>query len=74
MVFPTRAGSRPFPVEGCSIQSLMRTAMRVHFWRWHVRYTVVILEEGDLTHPRFPLCDILVLCKALNGTHRCRAQ
>ena len=44
--------------------------MRVNFWHRHVSGTVVILEEGNLPHPRFPLCDILVPWKALNGTHR----
>ena len=44
--------------------------MRVHLWNWHVRDTVVILEKGNLTHPRFPLCDMLVTWKDLNGKHR----
>ena len=48
--------------------------MRVHFWHRHVRDTVVILEEGNLPHPRCPLCDMLVLWKALNGTYRRTAQ
>ena len=34
----------------------------------------MILEEGKLPHPRFPLCDMLVLWKALNGTHRRTSQ
>ena len=46
--------------------------MRVHFWHRNVRDTVVILEEGNLPHPLFPLCDMLV--EALNGTHICTAQ
>ena len=36
--FPGRAGTR--------------MAMRVHFWRRHVRDTIIILEEGNLPHPR----------------------
>ena len=70
MVFPTRVGHRPCPVEECSGWALTRTAMRVHFSHQHVRDTVVILEEGNLPHPRFPLCDMLVPWKSLNGMHR----
>ena len=35
---------------------------------------MVILEEGNLPHPRCPLCDMLASWKALNGTHRSTAQ
>ena len=52
MAFPENAGPRSFPVEGCSDQVLTRTAIRVHLWNRHVWETVVILEEGNLTHPR----------------------
>ena len=48
--------------------------MRVHFWNQHVRDTVLIMEEGNLPHPCYPLCDMMVLWKALNGTHRRTAQ
>ena len=72
--FPGKTGPRPCPVEGCSGRTLTRTAMRVNFWHWHVRDTMVILEEGNLPHPRCPLCDILVPLKALNGTHRGTSQ
>ena len=48
--------------------------VRVHFWHWHVREAAVILEEGNLPHPRFPLCDMLVPWKALNSPYRCTAQ
>ena len=74
MEFPTMAGPRPCPVKGCSGRASTRTAMSVHFWHWHVRDTVVILEEGNLTHPRCPLCDMLVPWNSLNGTHRRMAQ
>ena len=30
----------------------MWAEMRVHLWHWHVRETVVILEEVKLYHPR----------------------
>ena len=43
--------------------------MRVHFVHWQVHDTVVMLEEGNLPLPRYPLCDLQVLSKALNGRH-----
>ena len=51
MAFPEKAGPRPCPVEGCSGQVSTQTTIRVHFWHRHVRDTVVILEEGNLSHP-----------------------
>ena len=44
--------------------------MRVHFWRRHVRYIVIILEEGNIPHPRFTNCDMFVPWRALNGCHK----
>ena len=43
LAFPARVGPRPCPVEGCSGRASTWTAMRVHFWHWPVRNTVVIL-------------------------------
>ena len=43
--------------------------MRVHFVHRHAQDTVVILEEGNLPHPRYPRCDLQVPTKALNGHH-----
>ena len=74
MVFPVRAGRRPCSVEGCSGQASTQTAIRVHFWNRHVKYTLVILEEGNLLHPCFPLCNIMVPWKALNGINKRTAQ
>ena len=48
--------------------------MRVHFVHLHVQDTVVILEEGNLPHPRCPRCDLQVPRKALNGRHLGTAQ
>ena len=48
--------------------------MRVHFWHWHVRDIVVILEDGNIPHPRCRLCDMLVSSKSLNETQRRMAQ
>ena len=44
--------------------------MRVHFWRRHVRDTIIILEEGNLPHPRCENCDMFVPWRALNGRHK----
>ena len=52
VAFPARAVPRPCSVKGCSGRASTRTEMRVHFWNWHVRETVVILEEGNPPHPR----------------------
>ena len=49
---PTKGGTREFPVEGCPGRAGTRTTMRVHLWRRHVRDVVIILEEGNLPHPR----------------------
>ena len=74
MAFPDKAGPRTCPVEGCNGRALMRTEMRVHFWHRNVRDTVVILEEGNLPHPRCPLCNMLVPWRDLNGTYQRTAQ
>ena len=74
MAFPAMAGPRPCPVKGCSGRASTRTAMKVQFWHWNIRDTVVILEEVNLPHPWCPLCDMLVTWKALNGTRRRTAQ
>ena len=43
--------------------------MRVHFLHRYVRDTVIIMEEGKLSHPWCPRCDMLVPWKALNRRH-----
>ena len=43
--------------------------MQVHFWRRKVRDIVIILEEGNLPHPRCTNCDMFVLWRSLNGCH-----
>ena len=57
--FP-KGGTKECPVAGCPGRARTRTAMRVHFWRLHVRDFMIILEEGNLPHPRCPRCDMLV--------------
>ena len=49
--FP-KGGTKECPVAGCPGRAGTRTAMRVHLWRRHVRDVVIILEEGNLPHPR----------------------
>ena len=73
-VFPEIAGLMPCPVKGFIGKAVTWTAMWVHFWYRHVRDTVVILEEGNLPHPRFPLCEIMVTWRSLNRMHRRIAQ
>ena len=63
---PGKGGPQICPVEGCPGQLATRTEMRVHFMHRHARDTVVILEDGNLPHPRCPQCDILVPWHALN--------
>ena len=48
--------------------------MQVHFLHRHVRDTVVILEEGNLHHPRCHRCDMLVPWHTLNGSHLATTQ
>ena len=72
--FPTKGGTRECPVEGFPGRAGTRTAMRVHFWRRYVRYIVIILEEGNFTHPMCPRCDMLVLWWSLNGRHKSTAM
>ena len=43
--------------------------LRVHSVHLHVHYTIVIMEEGNLPHPRCPACDLFVPWEALNLRH-----
>ena len=47
--------------------------MRVNFWRRNVRDIVIILEEGNLPHPRCSRCDMLVPWRSLDGKHKSTA-
>ena len=69
MAFPTVGGPHNCPVGGCPGRAATRMAMRVHFIYWHVRDTVFTLKEGNLTHPWFPLCNMLIPWHALNRSH-----
>ena len=74
MSFPAKGGPRICPVEGCPGRAVTRTAMQVHFIHWHVLDTVVILEEGNLPHPRCPQFDMLDPWRTLNRRHPATSQ
>ena len=74
MYFPTKGGPWRCTVEGCPGHLATRTATRVQFLQRHVQDTVVMLEEGNLPHPRCTWCDMQVPRKALNGRHLGTAQ
>ena len=57
-----------------SVRRLGYIMMRVYFMHQYVRDTVVILEEGNLSHPWCPQCDMLVSLRALNGRHLATTQ
>ena len=69
MAFSAKGGPWSFPVEGCPGRAAKRTAIWVHFLHRHVLDTMVILEEGNLPHPRSPQCDMLVPRRAMNARH-----
>ena len=48
--------------------------MQVHFFHCHVQDIVIVLEEGNLPHPRRPRWDMLVPCHAMNESHLSVAQ
>ena len=48
--------------------------MPVYFMHLHVLDAVVILEEGNIPHPRCPQCDMLVPWRTLNRRHPATAQ
>ena len=47
--------------------------MWMHFFNRHVRDIVIILEEGNLPHPRCSRCNMLVPWRDLNGRHHATA-
>ena len=71
VVFLTAGGARNYPIKWYRVWSAKRTAMMVHFLHRYVKDTVIILEEGNIPHPR---CNILMSWKALNGRHVTTAQ
>ena len=67
--FLTKGGPRGCPVEGFPGRAGTRAEMKMHLCNWHVREILIILEEGNLPHPRCSRCDMLVPWRALNGKH-----
>ena len=74
MVFLAKGGPQTCPVEGCPGQAATRTAMRDQFIYRHVLDTMVILEEGNLPHPRCTRCSMMVPRRALNGRYPATSQ
>ena len=74
MVFLTGSGTRHCPVEGCIGLVETQTDMLVHLWYQYVQDTVVIIEKGNLSHPQCPPCDMAVLWRSLNVSHKIRVQ
>ena len=64
----------PQNCEDCPGRDAIRTAMRVHFLHRRVQDTVIILEEGNIPHPRCPQCDMMVPWQALNRRHLATTQ
>ena len=60
-------------VEGCLGGASNRTNLRVHFDHHHVRYTIMIVEEGNGPYPRCTKCGMFMSHKAINGWHLARA-
>ena len=52
MALSTMGILQEFSVKGCRERSTIRTFMRVQFLYRHVRDTVIITEEGNITHPQ----------------------
>ena len=46
-----------------------RTNLRVHFFQFHVKYAIVILEEVIRAYPHCLKCDMFISQQALNGRH-----
>ena len=74
IAFPTKARPRSCPVEGCSGQAVTQTDMRIHFWNRHILDTVLILDEGNLSHITCPLCDMMFPWRSLNRQHQHKSQ
>ena len=58
-----------FPVEECKGRATSLTNLRIHFLNRHLRDTVVIHDEGNRPHPRYPYCEMFVPWEDLNWSH-----
>ena len=48
---------------------MIQSALRVHFLHRPMRYTVVVLEEGNHPLQHCPKCDMFFLWEALKQSH-----
>ena len=74
IVLPTDGGPQNCPVKVCTGRAATRTTMWFHLFHRDVWDTVIILEEGNLPHPWFPLCNMLVPWRDMNERHLATAQ
>ena len=56
-------------MEGCPGRAGSWTAMQMHFCSRHIQDIMIILEEGNLPHPRCSRCEMLVPWRALIRRH-----
>ena len=57
------------PVGDCVGRPTTRTKLRIRFVHHHMRYTVVILEEGNLPRPRCLACAMFVPWELMRRRH-----
>ena len=56
-------------MEGFHGESSSRTNLRMHFAHQHPRYSILIPEEGNQSHPRCPQCDMFFPQEAVHWAH-----
>ena len=67
--FLSSTGLLTFPFNGCNGRAATSTFLPVKFLLRHVRDTVIIVEEVNLSYPRCPHCNVVVPWLALNVRH-----
>ena len=67
--FPIAARSVVFPVEGCNGWAMTNTKIRIHSMHRPVQDTIVIIEEGNQSHPHWHVCDMFVPWAVLKRRH-----
>ena len=72
--FTSMSGMQDFPVEECQGRAATRTGPHVSFLQWHMKDTVIIVEEGNPPLSQCPHCNMLVPWEALNKCHPNFAQ
>ena len=61
-------------MEGCQWKASSQKNLRVHFSHQHSQDSIVILEEGNQPHLRFPQCDMFFPQEALYQVHTTSAM